>query len=236
MNTTNNSGHRQRLRRRLLNSHGNALEDYELLELLLFAAHPREDVKWIAKSIFFHFDQDINKVFNAKKDDLLEIDCVTDAIVSVILCCSVMFERVLYSKLRSSFFDKSNENNIFLGNYESLLKYVRSRISSSRRESVFLLYLNSIGRLITDEVLDCGTLDEVSLYVRELVSKVLRHGAKSLILAHNHPSGSCKPSKSDIILTEDLLVSCKALGIVLIDHIIITDDDYFSFYMNGLLI
>lgn len=235
MGATNNSGHRGRLRKRFLSSNGRALEDYELLELLLFAARPREDVKWIAKSIFLHFDRDIVKVFNASLDDLMRVYCVTESIASAILCCSVLFERNLFKRLRDDFFAGKVSGEIYLRNLNDLVLYARQRIASDRRENSLLLYLNGFGKVVADEVLSHGTIDSVIIHVREIINKIICKGSKSVVLVHNHPSGLVNPSKSDISLTKDLHSSCESVGVRLIDHIIVARDDYFSFYIHGLL-
>lgn len=235
MLATNNSGHRQRLRMRLLHSSGNALEDYELLELLLFASHPRGDVKWIAKSLFFHFDGDLRKIFSATLNDFLLVDSVTDSVASVFLCCSVLFNRILSLNLQHEFFINDQKDANVINNFSSLLNYSRSRLSSIRREYFLLLYLNSAAKIVSDEFLDCGTLDKVLVYTREVIQRVICRGARSLIVVHNHPSGIVKPSHSDISLTKDLVISCKSVGVNLIDHLILSNNDYFSFFMSGSL-
>lgn len=227
-----NRGHRERLRNRLLKSSGEALEDYELIEMILFAAVPRADTKLLAKSVYNNFKGDLRRVFGANLDDLIAIKGITKAMASSILCVSEFCRRINGAKAKK----RSLLNKKFsLHNFDDVLLYVKSKIAFNKKESLHLIYLNSVGFVIADEVSKYGTIDSVVIYVRQVLEKIMLYGAKSLVMAHNHPSGLVEPSEADLRVTRSLQTACVAIDVHLIDHVIVSHDDYFSFYKNGLI-
>ncbi|WP_349305110.1 JAB domain-containing protein [Wolbachia pipientis] len=117
---------------------------------------------------------------------------------------------------------------------EKLIEYIRVSIGFSAKEAVQIIFLDTQFRFIGEEVY-FGTINEVPLYEREVVEKALARKSASIILAHNHPGGSVKPSEGDKAMTMELASACQSVNIKLKDHIIITDKSYFSFKKNGLL-
>ncbi|MGL4538107.1 MAG: JAB domain-containing protein [Cetobacterium sp.] len=116
-----------------------------------------------------------------------------------------------------------------------LLKYLRSDIGFKNTEEFKVIYLSSSNRLIGEETLFRGTIDRSVVYPRLIVERALKHPTKGIIFAHNHPSGDLKPSRKDIELTNELKDLLEVLDIRLLDHLIIGENDYFSFYDNGLI-
>lgn len=115
-----------------------------------------------------------------------------------------------------------------------LLDYLGADMANLLTERVRILHLNTQNRLIRDEILSDGTIDQTSFHIREIVRRAIELGSASIIVAHNHPSGSSAPSRSDIEMTRRLSNACGTLGIDLIDHIVIASDGSRSFRALGL--
>ncbi len=219
------AGHRKRLKERLTLGSPEAIPDYELLELLLFFAIPRKDVKPIAKRLLNNFGNIANLV-NAEKDSLLEIDGATDSVYVVLSVMREMMNRVLKQKIL--------KRNV-ISSWTALIDYLRVAMGSLKIEQFRVLFLNKKNILISDEVLSQGTVDEAAIYPRELIKRALYYDASALILVHNHPSGSSRPSQNDIEMTAKLAETCFSVNISLHDHVIVAGDEYFSFKSRMLI-
>jgi DNA repair protein RadC len=219
------TGHRQRLRERLL-SHGAAtLPDYELLEVLLFAAKPLGDVKPIAKALLKEFGT-LGKVLHAEPAALMQVKGVSETAASAIAVAKEIAVRLLREEVREKPIIKS---------WTALLDYCRMSMGHLKHEEFHVLYLNSKLALIADETSAKGTVDQTPIYPREVMKRALELSATSIILLHNHPSGEAMPSKEDIALTQEVVKAAKPLGIEVQDHLIITASDHFSFKAHGLM-
>lgn len=223
----NMSGHRDRIRKKYLKNGINTFQEYEILELLLTYAIPRKDTKDLAKNLLKKF-KNIESVLKADKDELLKIDGIGEATLT-------FFK--LMADLPTIFYENSLRNNdiIKIQNKESLIKYLRSLIGYEKIEKFFVLYLNNSNELIYCLEKFSGTIDRSAIYPREIYKDVIKYNAKSLIIAHNHPSGSLRPSKSDLDITKEIAEGLKNFDAVLIEHIIITNNSYFSFLEEGLI-
>ena len=218
-------GHRMRLTSRIVSAKPGAIPDYELLEFLLFYSHLRRDVKGLAKVLIRTFDG-FHNVFGAQVSELKQVDGINDSAIAII---KVIKES---SKLMLS---PTITKKPVLDSWSAVLDYLRVAIGSSSTENFCVLFLDKKFRLIESEIQDYGTLDQIAVYTREIVKKALSVGAFGVLISHNHPSQECKPSHADIRLTERLQCAFSAVGIDLIDHVIVTFDDHFSFASNGLL-
>ncbi|WCR54441.1 MAG: hypothetical protein PG981_001463 [Wolbachia endosymbiont of Ctenocephalides orientis wCori] len=122
-----------------------------------------------------------------------------------------------------------------VGNQKKLIEYFQITIAQSNRKSFCVIYLNKKSRII-DEYVQEGTLDKVQIYQREVMKRAFLVGARAMIIAHNHPGGGdAKPSKYNISATKILSLACSSMEIELIDHIIVTEKNHFSFAKNKLL-
>ena len=128
-----------------------------------------------------------------------------------------------------------NKETLKISNKDILLKYLRNKIGYEEIEKFYVIYLSSSNEVIEFEENSAGTLDRSSVYPREIYKRVINLNAKSIILAHNHPSDNITPSKSDIELTNEIAKGLKNFGALLIEHIIITKNSYFSFLEEGLI-
>ena len=219
-------GHRRRLKQKIIDGHKSLLADYELIELLLFSAIPRRDVKPLAKELLKQFNNNLPSLIGASSDRLLSVEgmnlsaCVNISIIHEII------GRLLQQKV---------SNNNIISCWSDLLDYLRSTMGSLKIEQFRVLFLNKKNMLIADELMTKGTIDQVSIYPREILKRILFHEAGAIILVHNHPSGNAEPSKSDVELTKKIVEMCVTVNVSVHDHVIITSGEYYSFKSNLLL-
>jgi DNA repair protein RadC len=218
-------GHRTRLRERLLKSSHGQMPDYEILELLLCMAQPRKDMKPLAKELINNFGS-FSKVIFANYDDLIEIKGVGQSIISTFKIIQESASRLLMADFRS---------NSILQSWDALINYCKATMSHLDIEQFRVLYLDQKNMVIADIIQSQGTIDHVTIYPREIIKKALHLNASSLVLVHNHPSGSLKPSKPDIQLTQQINKAAEVMNILIHDHIIVSDKGYYSFRENKLL-
>ena len=218
-------GHRKRLKEKFLNSDGSAFSDYELLELLLFQATPRKDIKPLAKKMLQEFG-DFNHLINAEYERILALEGGSEASFLQLKILRELLNRIFYSKVK---------NNNIISSWSALLDYLKFNMSCLKVEQFRVLFLNNQNKLIADEVMATGTIDQTPVYPREIIKKALFYEAGAIILVHNHPGGSSKPSDSDVNLTTQIVNACNAININVHDHVIIGNDNYYSFKSNLLL-
>jgi len=212
-------GHRERLRERFVAAGPQGLQDYELLELVLFRILPRRDTKPIAKAMIERFGS-FSEALAAPVHLLEEIDGlgpVAAVDLKVVLAAAQRFAR-----------DRIPDKPI-LDSWNSLLDYCRTQMAYETREQFRILFLDKKNRLIADEVQQVGTVDHTPVYPREVIRRSLELSATALILVHNHPSGDPTPSTADIQMTRQIADVAKPLGITLHDHIIIGRAGHASF-------
>lgn len=218
------SGHRKRLRERFLKSSGD-LADYELIELLLFSAMPRRDVKPIAKDLLVRFGS-FAGVLHADEKALSEINGIGRT-------ASVSLLAVREASLRLLQLEVMEQP--ILSNWQSLMDYCRVAMGHNKIEQFRILFLNRKNMLIADELQQQGTVDHTPVYPREVIKRALDLGASALILVHNHPSGDPTPSRADIEMTKDLQAAGEKLGIKMHDHIVVSKSGNTSFKTLGIL-
>ncbi len=218
-------GHRMRLRERFSQSGPDALADYELLELILFRAIPRRDVKALAKTLIDHFGG-FAEVMGAAPERLAEIPGLNDSTARDIKIVHATALRVHKLGLM---------NRPVISSWSAILDYCRAALAQETREQFRVLFLDRKNRLICGEVQNHGTVDHTPVYPREVLRRALEHGASAIILVHNHPSGDPTPSKGDIDMTREIITAARALKISVHDHIIIGRKDVASFKALGLM-
>lgn len=218
-------GHRARLRARLLDSGGEALADYELVEYLLALAIPRRDTKPLAKALLKEFGS-LAKLLGADPDALRRVEGLSEGAIAALKIVQAANLRMLKGELT---------DRPLLSSWDALLDYLRADMGAQDIERVRVLYLNARNMLIRDELASEGSIDQSAIYVREVVKRALELGAAAIILVHNHPSGSPEPSRQDIAITRDIAAAAGKLGIVLHDHIVVGGSDYRSMRGMGLL-
>lgn len=217
--------HRARLRERFTQGGAAAMPDYELLELLLFRALPRGDVKPLAKRLLRIFG-DLNCVMAAPPERLAEVEGVGPSVVEQLKILEALGHRMARTKVIA---------RPVLSSWDVLLDYLKTAMSHQETERFRVLYLDRKNVLIEDEELAQGTVDHVPVYPREVVKRALALNASALILVHNHPSGDPTPSEADIAMTTAIRDAAAVLGIVLHDHLIIGKGAEVSFRSEGLI-
>ena len=231
--TKNNAkGHRERVRKRFLENGFNGLEDYEILELLLFYVIPRKDTKAIAKELIKKF-KNLANVLKADTLELKTINGLGDVAITFLKMIGALPARIYKDELKNQKLIKDDKNKIT--DKEVLLSFLRNKIGYEDVEKFYVIYLSSSNEVIAFEESSSGTLDRSSIYPREIYKRVIMENAKSIIIAHNHPSGNTCPSKCDIDITNEIAKGLKNFGALLLEHIIITRDSYFSFLEEGLI-
>ncbi|MEL7252613.1 MAG: DNA repair protein RadC [Pseudomonadota bacterium] len=217
--------HRKRLRDRFLTGGADALPDYEMLELVLFRAIPRQDVKPLARALLEQFG-DFNGVLSAPRDQLEAMKGVGEAVLCELKIVEAAAHRLSQTRIRQK---------PVLSSWDALLDYCRTTMAHRATEQFRVFYLDRKNTLIADEQQAEGTVDHVPVYPREIVKRALLLNASALIMVHNHPSGDPTPSKADIDMTRQVVAAADALGIVLHDHVIIGKSHEVSFRADGYL-
>ncbi|WP_297299021.1 DNA repair protein RadC [uncultured Methylovirgula sp.] len=212
-------GHRERLRARFLKGGGEALADYELLELVLFRAIPRRDVKPLAKTLLARFGS-FAEVVSARPERLREIDGLGEAAITELKIVAEAVKR--FAKIRV-------ESRPAMGSFSAVLDYCRTAMAYLDREEFRILFLDKKNLLIADEVQATGTIDHAPVYPREIMRRAFELNATAIILIHNHPSGDPSPSQADIQLTRQIVSLGKSLNVAVHDHLIIAREGFASF-------
>lgn len=218
-------GHRQRLKNRFTQAGPDALADYELLELLLFMAIPRRDVKPLAKLLIARFGG-LDEVFSAPIEELTDVEGMNES--AAIALKSVEAAAARFSKITAF-------KQPVLSSWQRLIDYCHTAMAREKIEQFRVLYLNRKNMLLADEVHQRGTVDQSAVFPREIVKRALALGATALIIVHNHPSGDPTPSDADITLTFEIKRALEPLDITLHDHLIIAKSGTTSFKKQGLL-
>ena len=223
--TPHYAGHRARLRQRFLEGGPDALPDYELLELILFLAHPRIDVKPLAKALLKRFGSFAATV-GADPQALREVKGVGETTIAALKTIQASAVRLAR--------EEAGERPV-ISSWDRLIAYCRTLLAQEATERVHVLYLDTKNALIRAEAQGRGTIDHTPLYPREVVKRALELGAAAIILVHNHPSGDPTPSRADIAMTREVAAAGKALGIEVHDHLIVGKRGHASFKSLGLL-
>ncbi len=217
--------HRKRLRERFMTGGAQAMPDYELLELVLFRAIPRRDVKPLARRLLEAFG-DFNRVLSASPARLRDVDGVGDAVVIELKIIEAAAHRLSRAKVMQKH---------VLSSWDALVDYCHTTMAHRETEQFRVLYLDRKNVLIADEAQAQGTVDHVPVYPREVVKRALEVNASALILVHNHPSGDPTPSHEDVDMTRQIVAAADALGVTVHDHLIVGKSRELSFRAEGLL-
>ena len=219
------AGHRERLRARFAKGGADAMPDYELLELTLFAAIPRRDTKPLAKALLKRFGS-FAEVIAAPRTRLMEIEGVGESVANHLKIVEAAAQRLAKTQVMG---------RPALSSWTALLDYCTATMARSDKEEFRILFLDRKNVLIADEVQNKGTVDHAPVYPREIIKRALELSSSAIILVHNHPSGDPTPSKADIAMTREIVTAAKALGISVHDHLVIGRAGHSSFKSLGLL-
>lgn len=211
-------GHRERLRDRFREVGPDALSDYELMEMVLFRALPRRDVKPLAKSLIAKFGSFAETV-HAPEARLREISGLGEAAITEIKLIAATASRVTRGQMKQ---------RTVLSSWSSVIDYCRASMAFADKEQFRILFLDKKNQLIADELQQVGTIDHTPVYPREVVKRALELSATAIILVHNHPSGDPTPSGADIQMTKSIIAIAMPLGISVHDHIIVGKNGHAS--------
>lgn len=218
-------GHRGRLRERFVNGGSDALQDYELLELLLFMAIPRRDVKPLAKTLLKTFGS-LPELMAASINELTRVDGISENTATAIKSVEAIATRMMRQELNGK---------PVLNSWTRLMDYCYATMAHEKKEHFRILFLNKKNELIGDEIQGSGTVDHTPAYPREIMKRSLELGATAIILMHNHPSGDPKPSQADIDMTQLIIRAAEPFNITVHDHIVISRNGYTSMKNKGLM-
>jgi len=220
-------GHRARLRDRFVRSGIQGMADYEIVELLLTLAIPRKDVKEPAKRLIQKFGN-LKGILDAPVEELRKVEKI--GTVAPIALKIIRAAATIYLQ-------QNAEGREILSDSVAMGDFWRMKLGGLTNEVFQVAYLDSARRLLPDgvETLEEGTIDRANVYPRRMVESALRRGAAALVLAHNHPNGNVQPSEQDKLLTRALVLAAEAVQLKIIDHLIVSSDEVFSFRKAGLL-
>lgn len=202
-----------------------ALEDYELLETLLFAFIPRRDVKPISKALLKRFGS-LSAVLSADPRDLVTVAGIGETAAAYLKATNELHERAAREEITG---------RAVISSWNALLAYVRQALQHETREQFRVIFLDRKNQLIADEVMGQGTVDHAPVYPREIARRALELAASSLILVHNHPSGDTTPSRADVDITREIIDALDPLDISVHDHLIVGTSGVASFKSAGLI-
>ncbi len=211
-------GHRARLRERLLQAGSEAVADYELVELVLFRAIPRRDVKPLAKALIARFGS-FAEAIAAEPARLAEVEGMSQGAIAEFKIVEAGAKRFAKGVARK---------RLPVGSFSAVVDYCRTAMAFDAREEFRVLFLDRKNGLIADESQGVGTVDQTPVYPREVVRRALELSATAVILVHNHPSGDPTPSTQDVKMTLDIIAVAQPLGVAVHDHIIVGRDGHAS--------
>jgi DNA repair protein RadC len=218
-------GHRDRLRARFLQGGADSLHDYEIIELLLTFAIPYSDVKPLAKRLIQHFGS-FTRVMDASVEELIQVMGIGEysaILIRLVKACTEYYLKEEALKLHR------------IPSLPVLVDYCRTSMGGLKDEQFRVIFLNTQNEIITEEILQEGTVDQTVVYPRKVMELALKFKASGLILVHNHPSGKLAPSAADRELTRALVQAAKTLNVAVLDHLIISRQGYFSLAEHNML-
>lgn len=216
--------HRDHVRKRLLADGEKSFLDQDIVEALLLTVVKRQDVKKRSADLIKKF-KDIRGILTASPDELRAVEGVGDSIVCVF--------KIIH-EIANRFARQSIKEGDILNNMDDLVSYLRIKIGHEHNESIVVLFLDNAYRVL-GEFDTQGTANQALVSPAKIAKKALNVGAVHAVIAHNHPSGEIQPSQPDKELTKKLKNIFQSLSINLIDHIIISSTDFYSFKLHGLL-
>lgn len=219
------AGHRQRMRERFLTGGLDSFADHEVLELMLFYAIPQRNVNPLAHRLLERFGT-LHAVLEAPVSELTKVEGVGEYAALLLSLFSHAARRM----------ELSRENTgKLICNHGRAEKHAMRLLQGLRTEHFYAICLDGKMRLIADELIARGSLDEVQAYPRVVAEAVLRHNAHSVVLCHNHPGGSPIPSMQDVEVTRHLAALLTSLGVSMADHIIVAGREALSMVDCGLI-
>jgi DNA repair protein RadC len=223
MKADHTKGHRRRMREKLLQKGADSLTDLEILEMLMFAGLPRGDTKPLAKNLMRSFGS-LAAILRAPTESLRQHDGVGDAVLASLKLVEAAGLHLVHSDVHK---------RPVLTSWGAVKHYCINRLAHEPIEHLIMLCLDNRNRLIAEEPLSKGTVNQTPVYIREVINAALKHHAQAVILVHNHPSGEAEPSRADIEMTDQLKRALNLVTIALHDHLIVAGRQCVSFKSLG---
>ena len=218
-------GHREKMRHRFLTGGLEPFADHEALELLLYYAIPRRDTNPVAHALMERYGS-LTAVLEAPLEDLQKVDGIGES-------AAILLKLVPQLCKKAKLADVGRES--VLNSAERAGAYLLERFSGEKNEVVYQLCLDRKGKLLSCKRLGEGGIASANLDIRKLVENAILSSASAVILAHNHPSGVALPSGDDYIATDRAREALNTIGVTLVDHIIVADQDFVSMADSGYL-
>jgi len=219
------NGHRGRLRKKFLEHGLEKFTDEEIIELLLTLATPRSDCKMPARKALAHF----KSLHNVMEADVVELQKIKG------IGASNAFGIKFIHQVARKFLRERMLSRPYLNSAGEVMDYLNHAMRSLSHEAFRIIYLSTQNEIVNEETIAVGTAIEVPVTPRQIVERAIKNGAASIVLAHNHPGGNAEPSDEDKEITRDTMFICEMMGLKLREHLIIAQDDYFSFSAEGFL-
>lgn len=222
-------GHRERLRKYIIQNYETATKE-KILEYFFCLSIPRRDTRILAKTIFDKVNQSFAKIMNSDYNYLKNYLKLSDAVIAEIFTFRKIMSFINEEQL-------ANDLNIQkLDSRKKIAKYLQNEIGSKDTEHILVLFLSPYQTLIEKKIFGDKNNSFITFDVGNIINTALNNNAKYIILSHNHPSNDVTPSQEDIIATTKFESAIKTINkFDLVDHIIVGNDKYFSFYDNNLL-
>ena len=218
---------RRRLRSRFLRAGREAVDDRDLLDLLLSGRRSVDDARALAGSLLATFGT-APRALAARPNRLRTVPGLSEEAIAALKAAEALGIRMARA-------DVPETVRPSLGSYDKVIEYCRTLAGHREVEEFRILYLNRKNALLTDECHQRGTVCHTPVYPREICVRALELQASAVIAVHNHPSNSPDPSRADIDMTNRIKDALKTIEVTLLDHLIITPTGAFSFQARGLL-
>ena len=223
--TNIHANHRNRVKKKFIESGLSSFADHEILELLLFYSIPQADTNKTAHNLINCFGS-FNSVLEANIKDLTRIAGVGENSATLIKLCHAITRK----------YNLGNpKRRLLLNTQLEAMNFVSTQLKNLQTESFMVICLDSENGIIDTKEMSCGTSNKVMVNIREVTDYIIRNNCTRIIIAHNHPSGSPEPSNEDVLVTQRLVNSCMLNDIDIIDHIIYSPENLYSFTETGVL-
>ncbi|WP_277489422.1 MULTISPECIES: DNA repair protein RadC [unclassified Breznakia] len=202
-----------------------SLSNRELLAIILRCGYKGTSVLQMAEMVLNEAGGLLN-LYSMNYEELIKIKGISSSKALEILSAFEISKRVSFENLT---------DRIQINSPKNLSQYLNQKIGFKKQENFHVLFLNTKNQIICEKTLFIGTLNVSVVHPREIFKEAIQKNAASIIVSHNHPSSNCNPSEQDIVFTKSLVTAGDIIGISVIDHIVVSHNNYFSFKEKNLI-